>query len=376
MRLAYINCVYVALHLIICVPPATYKCKECVTHTHAHTHACVQTHVLSCGCNIYAKVQKKAQGRKQQQKQQQQQHLKSHWVWERQAEGGGGEELVGAVRVRGAAEVQSSCHLRGLAKKKLQTNKAAGSKGAGRGGADRQWKQLKCANRRLPSDRVWWGRVEGVAGLPLGFGFVSFRFGFGILAFGSCFSGLRLLPPTSSCPPPSPFPLPHHPSSSRFLFGWLRWRFTFCVHEYERLNEQSVTPTRPHGHTPLTKSSCRTWRWRRRRAVCAQLKSRQWISFNWQTEIERVRLRQSELIEQEECVCWQEGRKESPKWASLSAHASVSVCVCIHIHIQVATSQRRAQCEYSSRKKQTICQANKHTHTYTHKRTCCGIDKI
>lgn len=32
--------------------------------------------------------------------------------------GGGREELVGAVRVRGAAEVQSSCHLRGLAKKK------------------------------------------------------------------------------------------------------------------------------------------------------------------------------------------------------------------------------------------------------------------
>lgn len=39
VRLAYINCVHVALHLIICVPPATYKCKECVTHTHTHSRA-------------------------------------------------------------------------------------------------------------------------------------------------------------------------------------------------------------------------------------------------------------------------------------------------------------------------------------------------
>lgn len=96
--------------------------------------------------------------------------------------GGGREELVGAVRVRGAAEVQSSCHLRGLAKKKekLQTNKAAGSKegvGTGRweGFADRQWKQLKCANRRLPSDGVWCGRTKGVRRGCL-LASVSFRF--------------------------------------------------------------------------------------------------------------------------------------------------------------------------------------------------------
>lgn len=47
--------------------------------------------------------------------------------------GGGREELVGAVRVRGAAEVQSSCHLRGLAKKKRKTsNKQGGRQQGGR----------------------------------------------------------------------------------------------------------------------------------------------------------------------------------------------------------------------------------------------------
>lgn len=85
-----------------------------------------------------------------------------------------------------------------------------------------------------------------------------------------------------------------------------------------------------------------------------------------QRQKEREIERQNELIEQEVCVCAgrKEGRKARSGHRSLHMSVSMCVCVCIHIHIRVATSQRRAQCEYNSRKKQTICQANKHTHTY------------